>query len=35
MVDGYEKFGDSARGPLRPGDRGLVIELQKGPNGEK
>uniref|UniRef100_A0A7S3KWR1 HECT domain-containing protein n=1 Tax=Amphora coffeiformis TaxID=265554 RepID=A0A7S3KWR1_9STRA len=34
LVEGYEKFGDAAGGPLRPGDRGTVVELQGSPNGE-
>jgi hypothetical protein len=29
LVEGYERFGDAANGPLLPGDRGSVIELQK------
>jgi len=35
LVQGYEKYGDAAGGPLQPGDRGVVVELQRGPNGEK
>ena len=35
LVEGYEKFGDAAGGPLRPGDRGVVVELQGAPNGER
>ena len=35
LVEGYEKFGDAAGGPLRPGDRGVVVELQGSPNGER
>lgn len=31
---GYESKGDAASGPLQPGDRGTVVELQKGPNGQ-
>lgn len=32
LVDGYEKYGDAAGGPLRPGDRGVVVELQGSPS---
>ena len=35
LVEGYEKFGDAAGGPMRPGDRGTVVELQGSPNGER
>jgi hypothetical protein len=35
LVDGYERYGDAASGPLLIGDRGVVVELQRGPNGEK
>jgi hypothetical protein len=35
LVEGYEKFGDALGGPLRPGDRGTVVELQNGPTGER
>ncbi|KAG7373198.1 HECT-domain ubiquitin-transferase [Nitzschia inconspicua] len=34
LVEGYERFGDAANGPLQPGDRGTVIELQKSSTGE-
>jgi hypothetical protein len=34
LVDGYERFGDAANGPLLPGDRGSVIELQKASSDE-
>lgn len=34
LVGGYERFGDAANGPLLPGERGTIIELQKGPSGE-
>jgi hypothetical protein len=34
LVGGYERFGDAANGPLQPGDRGTVIELQKASSGE-
>ena len=35
LVTGYEKYGDASGGPLQPGDRGTVVELQRGPNGER
>lgn len=35
LVQGYEKFGDATGGPLHPGDRGVVVETQLGPNGER
>lgn len=35
LVDGYEKYGDATGGPLQPGDRGTVVELQCGANGEQ
>lgn len=35
LVEGYEKYGDAAGGPLRPSDRGVVVELQGSPNGER
>ena len=35
LVNGYEKYGDASGGPLQPGDRGTVVELQRGPNGER
>lgn len=35
LVEGYEKLSDSAGGPLQPGDRASVIEIQRGPNGER
>lgn len=28
LVNNYERFGDATNGPLLPGDRGTVIELQ-------
>lgn len=34
LVEGYERFGDAANGPLQPVDRGTVIELQKASSGE-
>jgi hypothetical protein len=35
LVDGYERFGDAANGPLQPGERGAVFDVQEGPNGER
>ena len=35
LVEAYEKFMDAIGGPLQPGDRGIVIELQLDPVGEK
>jgi len=35
LAAGYEKFGDASGGPLQPGDRGVVIGTQIGPNGER
>lgn len=35
LVEGYERFGDASSGPLQVGDRGVVVELQRGPNGER
>lgn len=35
LVEGYERYGDATSGPLQVGDRGVVVELQRGPNGEK
>jgi hypothetical protein len=35
LTSGYEKFGDAAGGPLLPGDRGVVVDLQRAPNGEQ
>lgn len=34
LVDGYETKGDAGNGPLRPGERGRVVELQRGPSGQ-
>jgi hypothetical protein len=34
-VEGYERFGDASSGPLLPGDRGTIIEMQNGSSGEK
>lgn len=35
LVEGYEKYGDASRGPMVPGDRGQVVEVQQGSNGER
>eukprot|EP00523_Entomoneis_sp_CCMP467_P011379 CAMPEP_0168719860 /NCGR_PEP_ID=MMETSP0724-20121128/1260_1 /TAXON_ID=265536 /ORGANISM="Amphiprora sp., Strain CCMP467" /LENGTH=2785 /DNA_ID=CAMNT_0008766435 /DNA_START=18 /DNA_END=8372 /DNA_ORIENTATION=- len=35
LVRGFDKFEDAAGGPLRAGDRGTIVELQSGPNGER
>ena len=35
LADGYEKFGDASGGPLQPGDRGVVVEVQNGSPGER
>jgi hypothetical protein len=35
LTTAYEKYGDAAGGPLRPGDRGVVVELQGPPNAER
>jgi hypothetical protein len=35
LADGYERFGDASTGPLQPGNRGTVVDVQQGPNGEK
>jgi len=34
LVDNAEKYGDSVGGPLSQGDRGRVVDLQKGPNDD-
>lgn len=34
-MEGHEKFGDAVKGPLHKGDRGTVVELQRGPGGER
>ena len=34
LVEGFELFGDCSEGPLQPGDRGIVVDLQNGQNGE-
>ena len=35
LVDGFERYGDASSGPLQVGDRGIVVEVQQGLNGEK
>jgi hypothetical protein len=35
LTNGYEKFGDASGGPLLTGDRGVVVDLQRAPNGEQ
>jgi hypothetical protein len=35
LTEGYDRYGDAMSGPLQIGDRGIVVEVQKGPNGEK
>mmetsp|Transcript_36670 Transcript_36670/g.88593 ORF Transcript_36670/g.88593 Transcript_36670/m.88593 type:complete len:2896 (+) Transcript_36670:158-8845(+) len=35
LVEGYERFGDAVNGPLVPGERGVIVELQQGPEGER
>lgn len=35
LAEGYDRYGDAICGPLQIGDRGIVVEVQKGPNGEK
>ena len=35
LADGYQNKGDARAGPLQPGDRGTVVEVQQGPNGER
>jgi hypothetical protein len=35
LAEGFEKYGESIGGPLQVGDRGVVVEAQRGPNGEK
>ena len=34
LVEGYDKLGDAAGGPLQLMERGLVVDLQHGANGE-
>lgn len=34
LVDGYERYGDASSGPLQVGDRGIVVDVQRGPNGD-
>jgi hypothetical protein len=35
LVEGYEKYGDALGGPLVPGERGVVVEIQRGANGDR
>lgn len=35
LVEGFERYGDASSGPLQVGDRGIVVDVQRGPNGEK
>eukprot|EP00521_Asterionellopsis_glacialis_P007185 CAMPEP_0195289262 /NCGR_PEP_ID=MMETSP0707-20130614/5611_1 /TAXON_ID=33640 /ORGANISM="Asterionellopsis glacialis, Strain CCMP134" /LENGTH=3115 /DNA_ID=CAMNT_0040349249 /DNA_START=115 /DNA_END=9462 /DNA_ORIENTATION=+ len=35
LVESYERFGDAPSGPLHPGDRGKVVEIQQGQRGEQ
>jgi len=35
VSEGYERYGDAASGPLRPGYRGTVMEVQRGPRGDR
>lgn len=35
LVDNFAMFGDATGGPLQPGDRGIIVEIQEGPNGER
>lgn len=35
LVEGYENYGDASRGPMVTGDRGQVVEVQQGSNGER
>src|SRR6478672_7964130 len=34
LVEGYDKLGDAAGGPLALSERGLVVEIQNGADGE-
>ena len=34
-MEGFERYGDASSGPLQVGDRGIVVDVQRGPNGEK
>jgi hypothetical protein len=34
LAESYETKGDAVAGPLQPGDRGTVVEVQQGPSGE-
>ena len=35
LVEDFERFLDEPGGPLKPGDRGTVVELQNGHAGER
>ncbi len=35
IVDGSNRYGDASNGPLKPGDLGTVIELQRGARGDR
>jgi hypothetical protein len=35
LVEGFDRFDDASSGPLQVGDRGVVVDVQRGPNGEK
>ena len=34
LVEGFDRYGDASSGPLQLGDRGIVVDVQKGANGE-
>lgn len=33
LVEDFEKYLDEPGGPLRPGERGIVVQVQEGLNG--
>lgn len=35
VVEHYERYSDASSGPLRPGDRGTIMEIQRGPRGDR
>jgi hypothetical protein len=35
ITDGSNRYGDASNGPLKPGDLGTVIELQRGARGDR
>jgi hypothetical protein len=35
IADGSNRYGDASNGPLKPGDLGTVIELQRGARGDR